>query len=61
MDKVLRWGPILEEYGLDIEYIQGNKNILAYSLSIFTINSNQETIHESTYKKEKFSEKKDAE
>ena len=42
-DRVLRWRLILEEYGTDIEYIQGSKNIVANVLSIFPINGNQWT------------------
>ena len=40
-DMVLRWRLILEEYGPDIEYIQGNNNTVADELSIFLINWNQ--------------------
>ena len=50
-DRVLRWRLILEGYGTDIKYIQGNNNILADELSRFTINGNQYTKPESTYKK----------
>ena len=53
---MLIWRLILEEYGPDIEYIQGGKNKLAHALSRFPINGNQETTHESTYKKEILSE-----
>ena len=55
-NRVLRWRLVLEDYGPDIEYIQGDKNIVADALSIFPINSNQETTQESTYKKELLSE-----
>ena len=51
-DRVLIWRFILEEYGSDIEYIKGDKNIVAYTLSIFTSNGNQHTTQEYTYKKE---------
>ena len=51
-DRLLRWMIIIEEYDPFIEYIQGSKNIVAAELSIFTINGNHETTHESTYKKE---------
>ena len=34
-----------------IEYVQGSKNIVADALSIFPINGNQETTHDSNYKK----------
>ena len=49
-DRILKSILILEEYGLGIEYIQGNKNIVTYALSIFPIIGNQETTHESNYK-----------
>ena len=35
--------PILEEYGTDIGYIKGEKNILADALPRFTLNGDQET------------------
>ena len=35
-DIVLRWGLILEEYGIDIEYIKGERNIIADAISRFT-------------------------
>ena len=50
---MLRWRLILEEYGLDIDYIPGANNIAADALSRLTNNVNQETTHESTYTKEK--------
>ena len=34
---------ILEEYGMEIEYIQGKKNIVSDALSRFPINGNQNT------------------
>ena len=40
---------MLEEYGPDIEYIQGSKNTVIDTLSIFTISENQETTHEYAY------------
>ena len=46
----LIWRLILKEYGLDIEYIKGEKNIVADALSIFPLKGNQETAHKSTYK-----------
>ena len=45
----MRWTLILEDYGPDIEYKQGNKNILADALSLFPNNGNQATTKESTY------------
>ena len=53
---MLRWRLINEEYGPYIEYIQDNKNIVTDALSRFPINDNQETTHESNYKKEIASE-----
>ena len=44
----LKW---TEEYGPDIEYIQGGKNIVADTLSRFPINGNQETTHEKNLQK----------
>ena len=48
-DRVLRWRITIEEYGKDIEYIKGEKNIVADALSILTLNGNQETTKKSTY------------
>ena len=50
-DRVFRWRLIIKEYGPNIEYTKGKKNILSDALSIFSLNGNQETIHNSTYKK----------
>ena len=49
-DIVLIWRLIIEEYDPDIEYIQGDKNIVVGALSIFPINRDQETTQEFTYK-----------
>ena len=48
---MLIWRLILEEYAVDIEYIQDGKNILTDELLRLSINGNQETTHESTYRK----------
>ena len=50
-DRVLRWRLILENYGPDIEYIKGEKNIVDNALSRIPLNGNQETTQKSTYKK----------
>ena len=42
-DRLLRCILILKEYVPDIEYIKGDKNIVADTLSRFTLNYNQET------------------
>ena len=39
--RVLRWRLTLEEYGLDIEYIKGEKNIVEDELSGILLNGNQ--------------------
>ena len=49
---MLRWRLIIEEYGPDIEYTQGDKNIVADALSRLPLNGNQETTQDPTYKKE---------
>ena len=58
---VLIWRLILEEYGLDIEYIKGEKNIVADALLISPLNGNQDTTKEYTYNKETLSEINDTE
>ena len=50
-DRVLIWRLILKEYGSNIEYIQGDKNIVAYKLARLPKNRNQETTHKPTLKK----------
>ena len=47
---------ILEEYGQDIEYIKGEKNILSDVLSRVTMNRNEDTTQKSTYQQEIVSE-----
>ena len=42
---------ILKEYGPYIEYIKGNKKVVADALSIFPLHGNQETTQKSTYQK----------
>ena len=39
-DRVLRWRLIIEDYVPDIEYIKGEKNIVADALSRFPLNGN---------------------
>ena len=45
------WIFLLEEYGPDITFIRGKKNIVADTLSILSLNSNEETTQNPTYKK----------
>ena len=49
-DRLLRWRLILKEYGPDIKYIKGDKNIVSGALSILPLNRNQEATQKSTYK-----------
>ena len=42
---------MLEDYGPDIEYIKGEKNIVADAISRFPLNRNQKTTQNSNYKK----------
>ena len=49
--RVLIWRLILEEYGPDIEYIKGEKNIVADPLPRLPLNRNQETTQKFIYKK----------
>ena len=48
-NRVLRWRLILEEYGPDIEYIKGEKNVAIDALSKLPNNGNQDTTHEEMY------------
>ena len=50
-DRVFIRRLILEEYVPYIEYIQHDKNIVAYTLPISPIKRNKETKQESTYKR----------
>ena len=47
-DRVLRWILIIEDYGPEIKYIQGKKNIVVESWSSLLINRNQKTTQDST-------------
>ena len=51
INRVILWILIFEEYGPDIEYIKGEKSIVADVPSILTLNGNQETTQKSTYQK----------
>ena len=50
-DRVLIWRLMIKQYGPDIEYIKGEKNIVAYTLSRLPLNGNQETTYKSNYRK----------
>ena len=50
-NRVLGWRLIIEEYGMDIEYIKCEKNIVADTLSILPLDGNQETTQKSNYQK----------
>ena len=56
INRVLIWILILKEYGTYIEYIKGQKNIVADAISRFPLNGNQETTQKSTYQREIVSE-----
>ena len=58
---MLQWRLILEEYGLDIQYIPGVKTISVDALSQLPNNGNQENTHESTYTTETMPELYDIE
>ena len=47
-NRLLRWRLIIKEYGTDIEYIKGEKNIVTDGLSRIPINGNQDTTQKST-------------
>ena len=47
-DRMLQWIIILEEYGPNIEYILGKKNIAADVIARLPNNVNQNTTHETT-------------
>ena len=55
-DRVLIWKLILAYYVPDIEYIKGEKNLVAYALSRIPLDGNQETKQKFTYQREIVSE-----
>ena len=55
-NRLLRWRLIIEEYGPGIEYIKGEKNIVADALSRLPLNGNQDNTQNPTYQKEIVSE-----
>ena len=60
-DRVLIWRLILEDYGPNIEYIKGEKNIVADALSRMPSNGNEDITENSIYQKEIVSEINDIE
>ena len=50
-DRIIRWIIQVKGYGTDIECIKGDKKIVTDALSIFPLDRNQKTTHQSTYKK----------
>ena len=60
-NRVLIWRLILEEYGLDIEYIKGENNIVTDRLSRTPLNGNEENTQKSTYQQEILSKINDTE
>ena len=50
--RLLKWRLILEDYGPDIEYIKGEKNIGYDALSRITLNRNEDTTYKFTYQRE---------
>ena len=58
---MLIWRLILEEYGPEIEYIQGKEDIVTHELSRSNINGNQENTRLFANKKEIMSEINDIE
>ena len=47
--RVLRWRLIPKEYGPDIEYIKGEKNVVVDAISIFPLNGYQKTTQKFIY------------
>ena len=61
MYRVLKWILVLEEYGLEIEYIQCKLNIVAYALLQLPNNGNQSATKKFNYIKETVYETNDKE
>jgi hypothetical protein len=49
MDRVMRWRLILEEYGPELKYIKGERNIVADALSRLDMSSDKSHNSEETY------------
>ena len=50
-DWLLRFRLLLDEFGIEIEYTQARKNIVADGLSRINIYGNQDTIQDNNYSK----------
>jgi hypothetical protein len=54
MDCVMRWRLIIEEYGPELKYIKGERNIVADALSRLDMSSDKSHTAEETYMAELF-------
>ena len=43
-ERVIRWRPILEEFGPDLKYIKGKNNVVSDALFLFDMNDNQDIL-----------------
>jgi hypothetical protein len=54
MDRVMRWRLIIEEYGPELKYIKGERNVVADALSCLDMSSDKSHTLEETYMAELF-------